>query len=550
MQDRTSKVRNNLDTEQFVRWDATFNGEEEVKEYLMVNSSDRLEKMGEIINNRKEYIKWLTVSTGELTMKGMVAECKIHFTARSKFNANGCVFIPLGIKDTECAIEVFANSSAIFNYCSFTNAEKAALIIRDCSYAEFNYCVFSQNEVSVLVTKYSQCKFNNCFFIGDKNISVLCTNESSVQLDGCKFMDCNNKGVFCNFTSFANIICCTFKNMEKGVLTIANKSECDILYSNINKSGSTAMRSIDSKLNCFFVTVDDVEGNIVNMENSTGIIQHCNFMNAMYPLIAVIGSKSNPIFDSCNIADGKNHLVVCRMLSVPTFYNCNFSSCKTALRVDSFSYPSLINSTFADLPTKFITLSNYGFLSSDSVDASQINTYNFTYFDENRCLLDKYIEDDDNNINNNEYAEMEKKKIKVTSWISPSYVLPPPLKRKVFTSACKNLDLLPISFINEFKELNEEKEDFINVPCGHFCNNNINNGVCAICGDDVKEVKRVYEENECVICLSNKCDTIFLPCGHLCTCRECALNILEYQRSCPLCDDKNFSSLKIGRAHV
>lgn len=46
MQERTSKVRNNIDTEQFVRWDATFNGEEEVKEYLMVNNSDRLEKNG------------------------------------------------------------------------------------------------------------------------------------------------------------------------------------------------------------------------------------------------------------------------------------------------------------------------------------------------------------------------------------------------------------------------------------------------------------------------------------------------------------------------
>lgn len=33
--------------------------------------------------------------------------------------------------------------------------------------------------------------------------------------------------------------------------------------------GSTSNRSIDSKLNCFFVTADDVEGNIVNMENST-----------------------------------------------------------------------------------------------------------------------------------------------------------------------------------------------------------------------------------------------------------------------------------------
>jgi len=36
---------------------------------------------------------------------------------------------------------------------------------------------------------------------------------------------------------------------------------------------------------------------------------------------------------------------------------------------------------------------------------------------------------------------------------------------------------------------------------------------------------------ECVICLERKCDIIFLPCGHLCSCNVCEVSLKE----CPLC---------------
>ncbi|XP_052695446.1 E3 ubiquitin-protein ligase cblA-like [Crassostrea angulata] len=39
------------------------------------------------------------------------------------------------------------------------------------------------------------------------------------------------------------------------------------------------------------------------------------------------------------------------------------------------------------------------------------------------------------------------------------------------------------------------------------------------------------EENQCKICLDSEMDTLFEPCGHLCTCRSCA-NML---RVCPIC---------------
>merc|ERR1719154_210724 len=40
-----------------------------------------------------------------------------------------------------------------------------------------------------------------------------------------------------------------------------------------------------------------------------------------------------------------------------------------------------------------------------------------------------------------------------------------------------------------------------------------------------------FHSNECVICMERKCDIIFLPCGHLCSCSQCPQDL----PLCPLC---------------
>ena len=39
------------------------------------------------------------------------------------------------------------------------------------------------------------------------------------------------------------------------------------------------------------------------------------------------------------------------------------------------------------------------------------------------------------------------------------------------------------------------------------------------------------EQNVCVICLENQRNAVILPCGHVCGCRQCLLQV----RSCPIC---------------
>merc|ERR1719209_875653 len=40
-----------------------------------------------------------------------------------------------------------------------------------------------------------------------------------------------------------------------------------------------------------------------------------------------------------------------------------------------------------------------------------------------------------------------------------------------------------------------------------------------------------FQSAECVVCLERKCDIIFLPCGHLCSCSSCQ----QALATCPLC---------------
>lgn len=50
------------------------------------------------------------------------------------------------------------------------------------------------------------------------------------------------------------------------------------------------------------------------------------------------------------------------------------------------------------------------------------------------------------------------------------------------------------------------------------------------------QVDRVYEIPECCVCMDGESTMVFVPCGHLCVCAECANALrLDYNRRCPMC---------------
>lgn len=46
-----------------------------------------------------------------------------------------------------------------------------------------------------------------------------------------------------------------------------------------------------------------------------------------------------------------------------------------------------------------------------------------------------------------------------------------------------------------------------------------------------EQLRRLQEERTCKVCMDKDVSVVFVPCGHLVACEECALNL----RLCPIC---------------
>jgi len=55
---------------------------------------------------------------------------------------------------------------------------------------------------------------------------------------------------------------------------------------------------------------------------------------------------------------------------------------------------------------------------------------------------------------------------------------------------------------------------------------------------ELEEVYGISGNKECIVCLSEACDTTFLPCRHMCACKDCAnfmMKLSTIERKCPVC---------------
>lgn len=46
-----------------------------------------------------------------------------------------------------------------------------------------------------------------------------------------------------------------------------------------------------------------------------------------------------------------------------------------------------------------------------------------------------------------------------------------------------------------------------------------------------EQLRRLQEERTCKVCMDKEVNIVFIPCGHLVVCRECAPSL----RKCPIC---------------
>jgi len=51
---------------------------------------------------------------------------------------------------------------------------------------------------------------------------------------------------------------------------------------------------------------------------------------------------------------------------------------------------------------------------------------------------------------------------------------------------------------------------------------------------DISIIK-VFEVNECVICLDSNSTEVLIPCGHKCLCTNCCNHLIRTTKCCPIC---------------
>ena len=78
------------------------------------------------------------------------------------------------------------------------------------------------------------------------------------------------------------------------------------------------------------------------------------------------------------------------------------------------------------------------------------------------------------------------------------------------------------------------------------------NNLTSILKETKISVNKVYESKgtECVICMDKGYEVVFVPCGHYCLCENCANQILETTKKCPLCRQTVNMAIKRDRIQM
>jgi hypothetical protein len=248
---------------------------------------------------------------------------------------------------------------------------------------------------------------------------------------------------------------------------------------------------------------------------SSGSIEDCKFKNIIDVALRICNStidvKNNEIISSTQGITISNH-------SNPNIINCKISNCKIcAISIADFSCPLIMNLKIENTPKGIIT-------------------YNSSFPNISSLSLNNVLEALDT-------STLSQLKLE-TNYPITQYIHHNGLPFSLISNIpILTIPILPISLQCSCGN------DVSNIRCyqGHlFCDRCISlYKKCPICSISFMPPLRIYHNPTCVICYTKNTNTICLPCGHICMCYDCALEVYSSYMKCPLCsqDIKSFKHI-------
>lgn len=522
-------------------------------------------------NHPKLYLKWLTISQADVTFENLDIEGKIQVTAKSKITFKNCTIngtpVDNSMKENECGVEIFANSSGVFENSILQGGSKTCVAVRDRSEATFSDCTINNaNNVGILVTDKSKNIVTRCKFLNCPKFAVYLYKNSTADIDECEFQDpaeFKGKAIFALTGCKATVNKSKFIGCKNGAIACADSSNMKITECDFNDLGNTAVHGMKNSQICASdCKFKNIEGNGLNYEDSGGTAFNCNFDTNKYPAIAIFGKNGNPKISNCDITgdtssfdivirDGakpiledttfkkftsKHPLISCSDFAEPTITNLKFEGSNELPRIMVYNGAVIEDKSMSTRKTIFL---NYN---EDTQYHSMFDNENFMkQFDPSKCIV-------------------VEKKMDGKFRISGNFDV----------NACKGFtispSMLPLKSENANTNATKINERFVYSNCAHTANICPNCGnmcevdivgdlfrrVCDICHSEFlsatyfcplceipnQKLSKVFEGDTCSICLENPATCIALPCGHKCVCDACSCDCIQHKKECAVCRSK------------
>lgn len=488
-----------------------------------------LEHGGDLGNPAGE-VSMVVVRSGE-----EVTICSRRFTIPfqvqrgARVTVKNCEFLSSEDVQKHPFFNVIGSSHVTFDSCTFTGAKLVGVSVQDSSYVSFVNCTFSNCANGVLATRGGAATFNRCSFEGIQGIGCYGFDQGCCVIYNTIFRNIKGKAALFISKSRGELDNgCVFQSVDGVCVAAAKDSEVSVKNTDASFISREAFAAYDgATIALEHINITDVSGNALVFSNATGYGNNISISGAKCPAIGVTGPRSNPVLNNITVRRGRVFGVVLRQYSRPVLNNITIEEIDgTGFSISEFSAPFIRNTLISKVTGAGISVFN----------GASVKVENVSY---DGCVCDQELFM--NGTISTEFPELPTDGTScLTSFPlvgSESLTQLPPLKvSNKCHCGCTNDD-------HVCSHCGAHGVEHVGVRCGHrLCEHCAKkaNGRCPMCRSNCDQIIRVFEEHECVICVSTRPSVICLPCGHKCVCAECAAALAQSQRAftCPMCQGK------------